>query len=166
MADKQAASKILRQARALLKSGDMASLIVRKSGHIESPIPVLGSNREIHSWFVPVTVGDRLAAFFQFLPDLTMMRYSSFQRQEGSLDGCPPARDWIDDQAIKRRAKGKARPGEIAGKPFLTFDRFPSRLAWAVELALPRGATRKVFVAGEQIWECTADDDPESYGHS
>jgi hypothetical protein len=119
----------------------------------------------MQSWFVPVTVGKLLSGFFQFLPDLTLMRYSSFQRRDDSLEGCPSAKSWADVETIRRHAGKSARPGETPGGAFLTYDRAPSRLAWAVALNSPDGTARTVFVAGQAVWEATAADAGiDSYG--
>lgn len=147
------------RARALLQSGEIGSVAARRSGRVGQPIPVRRPDGGVHSWFVPVTVGDRLAGFFEFLPDLTLMRYSSFQRQEDSVEGCPPADSWIDADTVRRRVDAKARPGERVGEPYLTFDREPSRLAWAAILTSPGGATRTLYIAGDAIWEASPPSD-------
>ena len=158
------ATKILKRARELLRSGASGGVTVRKSGRVEQPIPVLGPNGELHSWFVPVTVGELLAGFFEFQPDLTFMRYSSFQRQEDSLEGCPAAELWIDTNAIQRQVANNVRPGEQARELFLTYDGAPSRLAWAVVLESPDGTTRTVHVAGNVVWEATTAAGMDSFG--
>jgi hypothetical protein len=156
---------ILARVRALLRSGDVGSSLVRESGRIGAPIPVLAPDSQLHSWFVPVTIGNGLAAFFQLLPDLTMMRYSSFQKRDDSMEGCPSAELWIDAETVRRRAQERARPGETVGQPFLTYDRAPSRLVWAVPLTSPDGTTRTLHVAGRAVWEAvTTDKGIDSYG--
>jgi hypothetical protein len=144
---------ILARAETLLRSGEIGSSMVRKSGRIGTPIAVLEPGGGLHSWFVPVAIGNRLAGFLQLLPDLTMMRYSSFQRRDDSMEGCPPEESWIDAETVRRRARESARPGETLGEPFLTYDQAPSRLAWAVPLTSPDGATRTLHVAGRAVWE-------------
>jgi hypothetical protein len=158
MAKDREATNIQNRARELLRTGMPGGFPVRKSGRVKQPIPVLESDGELHSWFVPVTVGDLLAGFFEFQTDLTFMRYSSFQRQEDSLEGCPAAESWTDVKAIQRLAATNARPGEKAGEPFLTYDRSPSRLVWAVALESPDGTTRTVHVAGSWVWKAPATD--------
>lgn len=127
-------------------------------------MPIETPQRELHSWFVPVTIGDTLVGFLQLLPDLTLLRYSSFQRRDDSLEGCPSAESWIDIGDVRRRAGQHARRSEKAGTPFLTYDGAPSRLAWAVPLTSRDGATRTLFVAGTAVWETPPAGDPESYG--
>jgi hypothetical protein len=156
MAGKREITEIITRTRSLLRSGTIGSSLVRESGRIGTPIEVLAPDGELHSLFVPITIGDRLAGFFELLPDLTMMRYSSFQRRDDSVEECPLAESWTDVENIRRRARESARPGETAGKPYLTYDRAPSRLAWAVPLMSLDGATRTLHVAGSAVWEATA----------
>jgi hypothetical protein len=148
------AKKILKRARELLRSGKTGGLTIRKSGHVEQPIPVLGPNRDLHSWFVPVTVGELLTGFFEFQPDLTLMRYSSFQRREDSLEGCPTSESWIDAKSIRRRIDNDA-PDEKVRELFLSYDKAPSRLAWVVVLESSDGTSRSLYVAGNAVWEAT-----------
>ena len=156
---------ISKRAEALLRSGEIGSAVVRETGRIGAPIPVLTPERQRHSWFVPIAAGDRLAGFLQLLPDLTVLRYSSFQRREDRLDGCPPAELWIDTEKIRRVAQEKARPGETAGEPYLTYDRVPSRLVWAIPLSTTGGATRTLYIAGRAIWEARpGDEQMDFYG--
>lgn len=67
-------------------------------------------------------------AFFQFLPDSTLMRFSSFYRRPGEFDGCPAASDWLDRDQIKARAAEQRQMDETTGEPFLTYDRTSDRL--------------------------------------
>lgn len=152
------ATEILKRARKALRSGESGGVTVLESGEVQQPIPVLKPGGKLHSWFVPVTVGDLLAGFFEFQPDATLMRYSSFQRHEGSLEGCPTAESWIDETAIRRRVENNARPGEKAREQFFTYDRAPSRLSWAVLLESPDGTTRTVHVAGNMMWDAPSGD--------
>ncbi len=165
MADDREVAEILARTRALLKGGETGSSVVRESGRIGTPMAVLAPDGALHSWFVPITVGDRLAGFYQFLPDLTMMRYSSFQRRDDSLEGCPSADSWVGAETIRRRAQEHASPGETAGPPFLTYDRAPSRLVWAVLLTSSDGTKRTLHIAGRAVWEAVeADNSINSYG--
>lgn len=152
MSKDREASKVLKRSRELLLNREFGGLMIRKSGRAEQPIPVFGLKGELHSWFVPVTVGELLAGFFEFQPDLTLMRYSSFQRHEDSLEGCPTTESWIDVNAIQRRVESRRRPGEKIRKPFLTYDKVPSRLAWVVVFESSDGTTRAVYVAGNVVW--------------
>jgi hypothetical protein len=165
MTDERDTAAVLVRAQALLQGGELGSGIVRQSARVGTPIAVLAPDGSLDSWFVAVTVGDRLAGFFQLLPDLTLMRYSSFQRREDTLEGCPAAGSWTDADSIRRRAQAHARPGETAGEPVLSYDRAPSRLAWTVSLTAPDGTTRKLCVAGHAVWEAPpAGDGIDAYG--
>jgi hypothetical protein len=153
MPDDQEITRIQVQAQNLLHGGMFGSILVAASGRAETPIPVHSPERRLHSWFVPVTVGNQLAGYFQFLPDLTLIGYSSFQRKDDNLDGCPSAASWTDPDTIRGVAGTLSRPGDTAAMPYLTYDRAPSRLAWAVPLTSPNGTKRIVFVAGQAVWE-------------
>jgi len=144
---------ISQAARQLLASGSVGDEPLRQSGTVDRALPVRESGGELHSWFVPITVGDRLAAFFQFLPDGTLMRFSSFQRRPGEYAGCPALADWVDADRIQARAAEQLPPDETPGEPFLTFDRTPDRLVWGVPLSNKRGDVRLVYVVGETVYE-------------
>ena len=156
------ATRILKRAQELLRNGMNGGFTIHKSCRVEQPIPVLGPNRDLHTWFVPVTVGKVLAGFFEFQPDLTLMRYSSFQRHEDSLEGCPIAELWIEPKSIQNRINEKVHQGEKVRELFLTYDRVPSRLAWAVVLETLDGTTRILHVAGNVVWEATMPSTGES----
>jgi hypothetical protein len=67
--------------------------------------------------------------------------------------------------AMGLRRPTRHHPGETAGEPVLSHDRAPSRLAWAVSLTAPDGATRNLHVAGRVVWEAPpADAGIDSYG--
>lgn len=152
MADDQEADRIRAHAHNLLRDGTIGTALVVASGRIEAPIAVQAPDGRRHSWFVPVTVGNRLAGFFQFLRDGTYMRFSSFQRRPGELAGCPAAADWLDPHRIRARAEAQRRPDETSSEPFLTYDRTPDRLVWAVPFKDARGEVRLVYVAGETVY--------------
>jgi len=147
------AARIGQAARHLLAAGSVGDDLLRRSATVLHPVPVLEPSGGLRSWFVPLTVGEVLAAFFQFLPDGTLMRFSSFQRRPGELAGCPAAADWLDAGRIQARAEALRRPGETAGDPFLSYDRSPDRLVWAVPMVRAGAAQRHVYVAGETVYE-------------
>jgi hypothetical protein len=153
MASAEAEQHVIEQARSLINSGLFGDALVRRSGRIEEPRAVLSPGGGLHSWFVAVTVGKRLAGFLELKPDLTPMRYSSFQRKAESIDGCPEAASRLDPESVRGAAALHARPDERAGDPYLTYDRSPSRLVWAVRLENPRGEARILFVAGSEVYE-------------
>lgn len=139
------------RAQALMAGGGPSTL-VRREGKVAEAIAIRTPDGTLHSWFVAVTVNDRIVGFFQLLPDLTPIRWSTFQRREDSLAACPPAAHWLDRAAIRDRAAALAGGDETAGPPALSYDRVPDRIAWAVPLVSADGATRTVFVAGAAVW--------------
>jgi hypothetical protein len=151
-------SQIRAHAQKLLRGGTIGSDLVVASGRIETPIAVQSPSGRLHSWFVPVTVGDKLTGFFQFRADGTFMRFSSFQRRASDLAGCPATADWLDPNRIQARAEVQCQPDETSGKPFLTYDRTPDRLVWAVPLTNARGEVRLVYVAGETVYVPPPED--------
>lgn len=151
-------SQIRARAEELLRSGTIGGDLVVTSGHIETPIPVQALSGRLHSWFVPVTVGGQLTGFFQFLADGTFMRYSSFQRRASDLAGCPDAADWLDPKQILARAEVQRQPDETSGKPFLTYDRTPDRLVWAIPLTNAHGEVRYIYVAGKTVYIPPTED--------
>lgn len=104
-----------------------------------------------------MTSGDTLLGFLQILPDLALMRSSSFQRHAGSVEGCPEAAAWLDSAVIRQRASARLRRGEQPGEPFLTYDGQPTRLVWAVPVTARSGRARVIFVAGDYVFEPRRD---------
>jgi hypothetical protein len=47
--------------------------------------------------------------------------------------------------------------GAVTGEPYLSFDAYPSRLAWAVPVTLAGGGSRLMFVAGDSVFEGRSD---------
>ena len=144
---------VRRKAQRLLATGPFGDELVYLSGEVGQPVPVVDPRGQLHSWFVPVTVGSKLASFMELMPDLTLARYSTFQREPRTLNGCPDADLWLDKQAIRLRAHSKTRPGEQVGAMVLTFDGTPQRLAWAVTVTDRAGKTRTIFVRGEEVYD-------------
>jgi len=153
MQENQETNPLRARAQNLLRDGTVGNPLVAASGNIETPLAVQAPVGRLHSWFVPVTSGDLLVGFFQFLPDGTFMRFSSFQRKVDELTGCPEAADWLDLDRIRGRAEVKRRSDETGGELFLTYDRTPDRLVWAVPLKKAEGEVRHVYVAGETVYE-------------
>ena len=147
------ARRMRKLARQLLAGGIFADEPLRRSGTLLQALPVIAPGGKLHSWLVPITVGDRLAAFFQLLPDGVLMRFSSFQRRPGEIAGCPIAADWLDPTLIKGRVEIKRGIDEKAAEPFLTYDRTPDRIVWAVPLVKSGGEVRHVYVTGETAFE-------------
>lgn len=145
--------EIVDKAKRLLSSGQFGTPAARKTGHVQMPIAVLGPNRDLHSWFVPITSGDLLLGFFEFLPDLTVVRFSSFQRHEDKLEGCPRAELWTNTTTIQQQLEGKMLPGEKIREVSLTYYRTPTRLAWRAILESANGTTRSFYITGNSVWE-------------
>lgn len=152
MSNDREASQIRIHAQNLLRSGTFGSAITVTSGRIETPIAVQTPEGRLHSWFVPVIVGTQLNGFFQFFPDGTFIRFSSFQRRPDKLTGCPIATEWLDPNRIEACAHVQKQPDETSGKPFLTYDRTPDRLVWAVPLTNTSGEVRLIYVVGETAY--------------
>jgi hypothetical protein len=134
-------------ARVLFARPDLADSAVRAGGLLRDPLAVMQPGGRVQvAWFVPVTVGEVLAGFFVLDLNNTMLRWSSFQRREGTLSGCPDAGDWLSESQIIARATAAGAPG-APGKPYLSYDAAPDRIAWAV----PFGA-RLVYVTGATSW--------------
>lgn len=163
MPDDRETNQIRAQAENLLRGGTIGNALIVASGRIETTIAVQAPDGRLHSWFVPVTVGNQLAGFFQFLPDGTFMRFSSFQRRADELAGCPAAADWLDPDRIQARADVQRKPGETSSKPFLTYDRTPDRLVWAVPMTDARGEVRLVHVVGETVYVPPPGTESEKY---
>jgi hypothetical protein len=133
----------------LLETGVLGDAALRESATVAPPIAVAEpSDGRLHSWFVPVAVGDRLAGFAELRPDLELLRYSGFP--PSSL---PPLAAWADLETVRKRAAGLAREDETLGEPVLTYDGAPSRLAWAVTATDAAGRSRRLFVAGDYAYE-------------
>jgi len=152
----------IRAVKALLEQGAMADEWTRRNGEVRVAIPVEAPRGLLHSWFVPVLHRDLLLGFFELTPELDVRRYSSFQQREGSVEGCPSALDWIDVTAIRRKVAQRLGAGVTMGEPYLSFDTYPSRLAWAVPTTLPDRTSRLVFVAGNHVFESRSG--PKSTG--
>ena len=150
--------RIFSKAENLLKSGIAQDDLVTKKGVIEEPIPVLGVDDALSSWFVGVTVDDFIVGFMQFDSDSTFIRYSTFQRHPSSLDGCPLAEHWLDSEYIMSKVKDWTKPHEAISAPFLSYDKHPTRLVWMVRVEGRNGKLKTVCVAGEYVYEYVDDD--------
>jgi len=157
--------RVRRRVGELAKAGLIDESGLPEGAQVLDPIPVAdpaSGNR--HSWFVPVARGERLAGFAQLLPDLQLMRYSTFPSgKEGT--SLPDLADWTDATRIRDRAEQIAKPGETVGEPVLTYDRDVSHLAWRVPATGPSGTSRDLFVAGDFAYpERPESDQPEIGG--
>jgi len=137
----------------LLARGEVGDEFVREHGELFGPIPVLGPDGALNSWLVSITVGDRLVAWLQLLPDLELLRYSTFMRHPRAIDDCPEKDDWLNVETIKRRARSYAQSEERLGEPWMTYDGNPSRVVWVLEATRADGRSRALMVAGENVFE-------------
>jgi hypothetical protein len=138
--------------RSILKDSIQVDPIIRKRIIIESPIPIYGYKGEIVSWFVSLTVEDKIIGFLQFDSMLSYMRYSSFQRKPNSIEECPESKSWLDIKYIMNRAKKMASAEDTLEKPILSFDESLARIAWLVKAVNKNGAIKRIFVAGDYVY--------------
>lgn len=149
------------RARRLFADGVAGDPLVTARARVAPPVAVLGTGGTVEYWFVAVTVDERVAGFMQFEVDGSLMRYSSFQRRGGSIEGCPDAASWLDPATIQARAAAHLAAGERPGTPYLTYDRHPTRLAWAVPVLGGPGQARTLMVTGEYVYAadvCARDE--------
>lgn len=122
------------------------------------PIPVAHpAGGALHSWFVPVAAADTLAGFAELRPDLELIRFSTFPQR-------PQLNTWTDPESIRLQAERASRSGETLGEPFLTYDREPSRLAWAVTATDASGGSRTLYVAGDYVYEASPEPSAHEFG--
>jgi hypothetical protein len=148
------AKQVRERAKELLASGRMADDWTAMNGVVGHPLVVEHPQGQQHSWFVPVLARKKLIGFLELDLDLTPLRFSSFQRRSGVLEGSPEAEAWLDQEAVKKKAAKLAGAGEVVGEPYLSYDSVPSRLAWAVPIRSRSGKKeRLVYVAGDAVYE-------------
>lgn len=151
------AQRVKRLAKELLASGQMADDWTRSKGVVGTPLPVEQPQGRQRSWFVPILHHDLIIGFFEFDLNFAPLRFSSFLRRSGLLDGAPDAKKWLDTNAIKRTAAKLAKGDEELGEPYLSYDRAPSRLAWALPLKTHSRTKRIVYVAGDTVYEAAPE---------
>lgn len=139
------ADAVRRRAVELLDAGLLGG--APPSSRLLEPIPVVDpEDGMLHSWFVPAAVGERLAGFAELLPDLELLRYSSFPNPVELAS-------WTDPATVRARAAELTRADETLGDPVMSYDREPSRLAWLVEATGGAGSTRLIVVSGDLAYE-------------
>ncbi len=149
----------------LLTTGLIGDAPALEGARVHKPIPVADpASGRLHSWFVPIAWGDTLVGFAELRPDLEFVRYSSFQRRPGDTTGLPDLTDWTDPEKIRLHAARASRPDEKLGEPILTYDREPTRLAWAVTATDPAGRSRKLYVVGDYVYEQRAEPQQSEVG--
>jgi hypothetical protein len=110
-------------------------------------VPVTAPDGEAAGWFVGLVIGELLLGFAQLDEALRFRRYSSFAGAE------PAAKDWLESSVVLARARGRSSEDLAFGQPYLSFDMSPDRIAWVVPSTGPDGTGRRVFVAGEAVFE-------------
>jgi len=114
---------------------------VAKSATVENPIQVVTPDGEFDSWFVPLTTAEGLIGFLQLEPDLTLHRYSTFERPQ-------PVSVWLEPDTIRAHAKAAAAEGEELGDPVLTYRGNRDRLTWSVPI---RSRPNTIYVVGDHV---------------
>src|SRR5262245_875798 len=112
----------MRAVLALLEDSRTADEWTRRNAEVRTAIPVEAPKGVMHSWFVPVTHGERLLGFFELTPELDVRRYSSFQKREGDLESCPLLAEWVDATLIREKVLEYVGTGSVLGEPYLSFD--------------------------------------------
>jgi len=136
----------------LFNRGITQNPFVQQHGRIEIPIPVYGHEKDIESWFIGITISDKLVGFIQLNSDFELLRFSSFQRDPTSLDGCPIASSWLDPEYILERSRSIASQDDALEPPFLSYDRNITRLAWKVIAEEKSGHKKTILIAGDFVY--------------
>ena len=142
--------KIQEKALLLFRTGITQDSLVERLGTVEKAIPIYGPGLNIVSYFVGITVKDKIVGFMQFNLKYRLMRYSTFQRHKGSLEGCPLAKSWLDSNYILSLAKTKISPCRELMTPYLTYDKEITRVVWAVKTRNEH--MRTIYVAGKYVY--------------
>jgi hypothetical protein len=121
---------------------------VALSASLEEPIPVCNESDQLDSWFVALTTDDLLVGFLQLESDLSLHRYSTFQRTRGSITDCPPAATWLDTTRIRERARSALAGNKQLGQPILSYLDNRDRLAWRVPVG---DGQESVYVIGDDV---------------
>ena len=119
--------------------------LVTKFGNVQIPIPIYDVEGKIVSWFVGVTIRDRIVSFLQFDKNLRTMRYSTFLNKDSYVESCPKAFTWLDPKYIQEQARKKASPDDKLMQPFMTYDGSLSRIVWAVKVSRKAGSPKDNF---------------------
>ena len=142
-----------RKAQELLPQLEEMGSLVRRLGKVQEPVPIrTPDGKEIVSWFVAITVADKIASFMQFDNSGTLIRYSSFQRQRSSLEGCPKSNVWLSASYPRKLAKRELGARERIVATFLSYHQNPQRIAWVVKSRDEDGRTRTIYVAGDSVF--------------
>lgn len=152
VAPKDISRRLRALAEPLLSAGWLAEAAPVEDLELGEALPVEKPRGRVHSWFLPVLARQKLVGFFEFSPAFEPLRGASFPHDSGSLAKCPDPADWLDPATVQTRARALAHSEEEAGPPFLSFDRVPAQLAWAVPLRDQQGRERLLYVAGRDVF--------------
>lgn len=144
--------KIYERAVELFKSGISQNMIVNDKGKVKMPIRIISPDGKMSSWFVGIVVENKIVSFMRFDIDLRLMEHSMFYHQSRSLDECPLAKIWLDPNTVLELAKTRAASGDELMEPVLSYDKSPSRIAWAVKFKNESRKIGTIFVAGEYVY--------------
>jgi hypothetical protein len=150
---------VAKTARTLFRSGIAESPELERLGQVVDPIPIRESDGAINSWFVAIQIRDKLAGYLQLTRDLVLMRYASFWRGESGFKSCPDSASWLDSSRIMEKARRIARPSESLGEPYLSYDKNPSRIAWAVTTRDTGDVEDIIFVVGDPAFRRAGDNE-------
>jgi hypothetical protein len=147
-------NKVYDKAVELLSTGVLIenNPLIQEFGKVETPIPIYDLENRIASWFVGITVRDRIVSFLQFDDNLTFMRYSTFLHKNDSVEGCPKSFTWLKPTYIQKLARAKASPDDKLSAPFMTYDKNPSRIVWAVRASDIHGRIKTILVCGTFVY--------------
>jgi hypothetical protein len=146
--------EIRRKVDSLLYELEEKGTLVREHGKLSSPIPVYAPNSsKLVSWFVGITVGNKIASFLQFDETGDLIRYSSFQRDRTSVEGCPDAEMWLDSSYAIRQAKTRLGKNAVVRRSYLSYHQNITQLAWIVKASEKSGTEKTVYVAGSAVFE-------------
>lgn len=137
----------------LFKNGGAGTIQTEQEGVLSSPLPVLHDNGCVAAWFVPVLLHNRIVGYFLLLPDMKLLHYASLQRDLKTVDHCPAARDWIDHEIIRNRARTCAGKVATLDEPYLGYDGNVSRIAWVVRVTGADGKREQIYVNGEFVYK-------------
>lgn len=149
---------IEKEADRLLSGGHFGDRELRKNGIRSKACPIYAQGKVLHSWIVPIIVDDRFAAFFQFLDNGTLSRFSMFYHIPGNYENCPKFKLWFDSNRILQIANSIRKENEQFGEPYLSYDKSPDRIVWAVPLVSKTGGERLAFIINDIAYEPSAEE--------
>jgi len=120
---------------------------------IVDPIPILGENLKMRGWMIAAQSGDQLVGYLQLSKELEFLRFSSFQRNSNSLEGCPFAKNWLEPKTILEKAISFAGKKVTMSEPYLSFHHDISRLSWIIPAETEKKVKYKIYVVGDYVFD-------------